>query len=248
MRLVLLPLIDTMLEYYNLPRGFERFREYISLLTGGTGDDMKLPIGGFNPMGKEHVAERLIGLKNLDAEKLVSEILNKMSPQFANVDPAGEYKVSISLADDLKGGWTNRFTTDYQHKFNTSAFLKRRFITIQFWTSDTLSIELIASRTMESIFRLVYQLQFPKQETLEEHIRQEAFVNNKLKLVSGINPVDVAYYQRFYREHKDSIDYPLIFNFLYGDRAAENLGYKPMGIKDDFVGFLLADSLKVGNF
>ena len=243
MRLVLLPLIDTMLEYYNLPRGFERFREYISLLTGGTGDDMKLPIGGFNPMGKEHATEKLMELKNLDAENYISEILDEMNSEFANDDQAIEYKVSISLADDLKGGWTNRFTTDYQHKFNTTAFIKRRFITVQFWTSDTLTKELIEFRTEESIYRLIYQLKFPKQETLEEHIRQEAFVNDKINLFSEIQLGDINHYKKFYKEHRDSKDYPVIFNFLYGDKAAESLGYIPIGIKDDFAGFWIAKEL-----
>jgi hypothetical protein len=243
MRFVLLPLIDTMLEYYSLPQGFERFKEYISLLTGGSGDDMKLPIGGFNPMGKEHVTEKLIELKNLGAEKHISEILDKMNSDFANDNQAIEFKVSISLADDLEGGWTNRYTTDYQHKFNTSAFIKRKFITIQFWTSDQLSKDLIEFRTMESVYRLIYQLQFPKQETLEEHIRQEAFVNDKMGSVSGIEPGDLNHYKAFYLEHKDSTDYPLIFNFLYGDKAAENLGYKPGGIKDNFAGFRTAKEI-----
>jgi len=243
MRFVLLPLIDIMLEYYSLPRGFERFREYISLLTGGSGDDMKLPIGGFNPMGKEHVTEKLIELKNLEAENIIANILDKMNPEFEDNDSSDEYKVSISLADDLKGGWTNRYTTDYQHKFNTSAFIKRKFITIQFWTSDVISKELIEARTRESIYRLIYQLKFPRQETLEEHIQQEAFVNEKLDSVAGIKTGDVDYYKTFYFEHKDSTDYPLIFNFLYGDRAAENLGYKPIGIKDDFAGFFLVAEL-----
>ena len=38
---------------------------------------MKLPIGGFNPMGKEHVTEKLIELKNLEAENIIANILDK---------------------------------------------------------------------------------------------------------------------------------------------------------------------------
>ena len=46
----LLPIIETMLDFYQKPRAPERFHAYLQLLQGNTKNDLVLPIGGFNPM------------------------------------------------------------------------------------------------------------------------------------------------------------------------------------------------------
>ena len=66
----LLPIIETMLDFYQKPRTPERFQAYLQLLQGSTKNDLALPIGGFNPMGKEHVSEKLIELQKIDAERI----------------------------------------------------------------------------------------------------------------------------------------------------------------------------------
>jgi len=38
--------------------------------------------------------------------------------------------------------------------------------------------------------------------------------------------------EAYYLANKKSEEFDLIFNFLYGDIASENLGYKKYGIKD----------------
>ncbi len=242
MPLALLPVVDLMLEYYELPGGFERFKEYIRLLTGGTGDDMKLPIGGFNPMGKAHVKEKLLELKNLKAEAIMSGIISEFNSK-DQLFGSETFHVSVSLADDLKGGWTNRYTTDYQAKFNSGSIIKRKFQPVGFWTSDSVSKELIELRTKETLYRLQYQLKFPKPETLEDHVKQEAFVNTALGQESDTSITDYSEIKDFYTVHKTTIEYPVIFNFLYGDQAAEELGYKPIGIKIPFAGFEFAGAL-----
>src|SRR5580700_4175842 len=99
MQFELLPLIDQMIEYYGLPGGFERFKEYLRLLTGDTHDEVHLPIGGFNPLGKEHVLDKLKELKEIDAEKLIAERINEINQGIADRTPGRTIKVSLSLAD-----------------------------------------------------------------------------------------------------------------------------------------------------
>src|SRR4051812_29048824 len=50
------PLLAVQRELYDLPRGMDRFRKYLGVMTGGT-DDIVLPLGGMNPMGKHHVPD-----------------------------------------------------------------------------------------------------------------------------------------------------------------------------------------------
>jgi len=244
MRFESLPLVDLMIEYYGLPRGFERFQEYIRLLTGDSKDDMQIPIVAFNPMGKEHVLDKLNELKLIDAEKIISNCISEINPEIIGQNADRIFKVSLSLADVLKGGWTNRYTTDYQTKFNNSAFLKRNFCTVMFWTSDEITVDLVLARTREFLYRTIYQLEHTKPETLEEHIRQEAYVSNKANPYPGTKIEDLDYYQIIYELNHTTIYYPFIFNFLYGDKAAMDLGYTPIGIKEDFAGFKFADILE----
>ena len=54
MTLEYVPLLKVQRDLYDLPRGIERFREYIQTMTGG-GDELKLPLVAMNPMGKDHL-------------------------------------------------------------------------------------------------------------------------------------------------------------------------------------------------
>ena len=67
------PVLDLMLEFYEHPRNQERFDLYLKLLQGSSKSDLELPIGGYNPMAKEHITEKLKELLNLDAEKIISQ-------------------------------------------------------------------------------------------------------------------------------------------------------------------------------
>ncbi len=82
---------------------------------GNTKDDMTLPIGGFNPMAKEHVLDKILELKQMDAEGIIQDALDHLNENL-NEDKR-EFKVVLNLSDDLKGGWTNRYVSDYDCKF-----------------------------------------------------------------------------------------------------------------------------------
>ena len=66
MTLEYLPLLKVQRDLYDLPRGIERFREYIQTMTGG-GDELKLPLVAMNPMGKGHLPPFLDHLLAIDA-------------------------------------------------------------------------------------------------------------------------------------------------------------------------------------
>lgn len=232
-----------MIEYYDQPRGFERFKDYLKLLTGGKDDDVVLPIVTFNPMAKEHVKEKLEQLKELNVEAIISEIAKDIQKEIYDVLPEKKIQVSLALADDLKGGWTNRYTTDYQAKFNSYSMLKRNFCNVMFWASDTISEELIRVRTKEYLYRTMYQLQRPEPVSLQDHIMQEAFVAHNAGIKPSVDQQLIDHYKTAFAFNKKITDYPFIFNFLYGDHAARQLGYQPLGFVHDFGGYELAPYL-----
>jgi hypothetical protein len=153
MHFELVPILDTMRDFYEKPRDLDRFQAYLSLLQGETKGDLARPIGGFNPMAKAHVLDKLNQLKNLYAEKIMAETLVNISSKQLNVPI---FKVSLTLADDWQGGWTNRFTADFDSKFKLNALINRQFCTPVFWTSEDYSVDLIQERTLEYAFRTQY--------------------------------------------------------------------------------------------
>jgi hypothetical protein len=220
----LIPIIDTMVEFYSVPPSIERFNKYLSILEGQTKGELEVPIAAYNPMAKEHVRERLLELKELHAEDLIVETLAGFNQEFKNLNPEITLGVCLNLADDLYGGWTNRITTDYQSKFQINALVKRSFCTPHFWTSEAFSKELIISRTEEYVFNTLYFLEHGKPVTLNDHSQQLKFVLGKLGEKSPI--CSLKHFEKF----KSSEDYSVIINFLYGDETAIELGFKSLGV------------------
>lgn len=220
----LLPTVDLMLDLYEQPRTFERFQEYLKALQGDAGGDLALPIHGFNPMAKEQVAENLATLKALGAEQVMGEALLELN-QFLKNDPRRDnFQVALNLADDLKGGWTNRYTTDYDSKFNFRGIFSRRFCTPFFWTSEMYSPQMIRQRTLEYAFRSLRWLDCPNPQTLGEHISQEQFAATHTAAVLKTKLPQPSL-DSVWQKHEASTDYFLIFNYLYGEEAAVSLGF-----------------------
>ncbi len=159
-----------MIDLYSIPRSPARFQEYLSLLQGGKKGDLNLPISGFNPMAKEHILQKLAELKELSAEQIITDTVEGINRTFSEEEPNTTFRMVLNLADDLKGAWTNRYTTDYDSKFKINALVNRAFCTPYFWTSEIYTEQLIRTRTLECIFRTINWVQHPKPKTLKDHI------------------------------------------------------------------------------
>ena len=159
-------------------------------------------------MAKEHVSEKLRELRALNAEAIMCENISTIKYQKNTT-----FKVVLNVLDDLKGGWTNRFTSDYQSKFKLSGFLSRNFIVPVFWSSEHYSKELIQERTLEYCYRSIYWLEHNKPITLRDHLLQEKFVCDRVN--GSLNKLNVAHLMNLYLEHKDSIDPVLISCFFW---------------------------------
>lgn len=236
MKFELLPTIDIMLKLYEKPRTVERFQEYLKTVQGDTKGDLAMPISGFNPMAKEHLLDKLTELRELKAEQLMVETLAELDSKitFQSTDI---FKVALNLSDDLKGGWTNRYTTDYDSKFKINALVNRKFCTPIFWTSESFTTELIRERTLEYAWRTVYWVQKPKPKTLRDHVEQEKFVAQQIDYKNLRKRADQEELLTFYNKHQEADNYQLIFNFFYGDAASKSLEFPTYGIKADMAGF-----------
>ena len=72
MKLSLLPLLQIQRDLYAMPRGMERFREYIKTMTDPDTGDLALPLVAMNPMGKDHIPALIDEYIALDAERIAS--------------------------------------------------------------------------------------------------------------------------------------------------------------------------------
>jgi len=236
------PILSEIKELYHQPISEGRFAKYLKKLKGNSKGDLQLPIAGFNPMAKEHVLQKIEALERLNAEELINDTIQEFNAKLDS-DGGEVYLVVINLADDLKGAWTNFYTTDFESKFKLNAFIERRFCVPYFWTSEGYSEDLIIARTTAYLNRTIYWLKNPKPKTLKDHLDQEIFVaSNSFRELRNLDQQDIQAMDSFYHLHKHSQDHDIIFNFFYGNAASESLGYKQHGIENvtayDYANFL----------
>ena len=77
MKLSFLPLLQVQRDLYALPRGMERFREYIKTMTDPETGDLALPLVAMNPMGKDHVPALIDQYLALGAEQIAQDAMTR---------------------------------------------------------------------------------------------------------------------------------------------------------------------------
>jgi hypothetical protein len=236
----LVPLLEIMRDYHRLPRNQERFEAYISMVTGGaqqTADLALAPLVAMNPMGKDHVLERLEAWIELDAERCVAALLEEAAPRLEVVLPP--LKIGLVIVDDLKGGWTNRYFNDAGFRFKLTGIKKTGWVSVPLWSSEAPNLERLRLQTLETVARVAYFWQRGEPQTLREMLRQEgqvaAFAGREVTLDAD----DLLYTRAILELLLDSMHQPTVMAALYGDEAAISLGYPPLGVSPR-AGFELA--------
>ena len=224
----LVPMLQVQRDLYDIPRGWTRFERYLAVMTGGT-DDIILPLPVFNPMGKAHVAEVLDALIRIDAEKVASEAIHEAEHRL--VDVGAQLKVGLVLADDAGGGWTNRWLTETQTRFMPQATIQRGWAVVVFWTSEFPTRELVGQEVIATLYRTLTIIRNGPPVTLRQMMAQEgqaaAFAG---AMQPTLDPEDLTYSREVIRPYLDSQHFPTVFSCLYGDEAAREVGYKPLGL------------------
>jgi hypothetical protein len=221
------PLLHVERKLYDVPRGRERFDAYVATMTMGTGE-AALPLTALNPMGREHVAAAIDRMIELGIEDGASEAASEAQRRLAAVEDS--LRVAVVVADDLKGGWTNRYFTEMANRFERKYEVEHGWATVLFWTSEEPSLERARTQTLGAIYRALHQRRRGAATTLRAMMEQEGraarFAGERMHL-------DAAELQRsraIIEPHLDSTSYPVIAAALYGDDAGASLGYPPLGL------------------
>lgn len=230
-------LLQIQRDLHDIPRGMERFNAYLRTMSNDAGDDVRYPPLVFlNPMGREHVAARLDEWIALGGETIAADALQEAASRLPSFPH--DFQHGLGIADDVMGGWTNRYSSDASMRFERSA-LKRRWMASLLWVSETPSAEHMRQLVFQTVYRSWYLLEHGQPNTLRQIMAQEGGAAHFAGYLPHLDSDDIAYSREVLQPHLDSSDYPICFVGMYGDAAANVLGYPPMGLSER-AGFAVA--------
>ena len=223
-----IPLLRIQRELYAMPRGMERFREYIRTMTDADTGDLALPLVAMNPMGKDHVPALIDDYVALGAEEIAEQAVRSV---IAKTDVS--YRVGLVVSDDLKGGWTNRWAGEFSHRIEESAIRKRGWVVGILWTSEPASAQNVRDAVLTSIYRAEYLQSHAAPQTLGEMLDQEGYAMARAGCTTPqLDDDDLAYTRSVIRPHLGATDRATVMACLFGDPAAKALGYPPQGLSE----------------
>jgi hypothetical protein len=238
MKLEYVPLLQVQRDLYQMPRGFDRFREYLSTMIEPETGDLKLPLVAMNPMGKDHLPVFLDRLLALDADGEAARAAAEAEENLSN--RPGEFRVTTVVSDDLMGGWTNRYASEFGYRFGGKPYYKRGWIAALLWTSETYTLERVHEEVLSCIYRLAHIQQHGYAHTLGEMMAQEGYA---MAMAGATTPTldddDLAYTRTVLAPYLDQTGEPTLIAALFGDPGAHELGYTPLGLSPR-AGFALA--------
>jgi hypothetical protein len=247
MKFEFVPLFDELRCLYLTPPGPQRFQAYIDLAVGVANAAKDIPFPPLltvNPMAKEHALARLDEWIALDAEHHTKAALQEATDRLQPTEYSQTVKVGLSFIDDVHGGWTNRTLNDLA-KFKTGeAVRKSGWLSVQLWTSETADIDTLRSTVLESARRAAYAVEHGDPKRLHQMIQQEGVAAKFASRALKFDVEELEYSRSVIQPYLDSTHQPTVIACLYGDDAAHELGYRPLGLSKN-AGFqiALADAL-----
>ena len=218
-------------DLYAMPRGMERFRAYIETMRDETTGDLALPLTAMNPMGKDHVPTLLDDYLALYAEGVAERAVAGAAGRLR--DLAGDFQTLLVIADDLKGGWTNRWASEFSHRFESHAMFKRGWIVGVLWTSEPASIQSVTDALATAIYRAASVARRGDGQTLGEMLDQEGEAMAMAALAGPVlDAEDVEYTRMVVGPLRGATDRATQVACVFGDPAARALGYEPKGLSE----------------
>jgi hypothetical protein len=209
---------------YQMPRTFERFAAYLSLVRVDTGAEA-LPLSKLNPMAKEHALAYVETLLAINAEDQVFAAAHDAAGQ---LDCEDALNVLLVLMDDAKGGWTNRAFSEFAHRYENKYEVKHGWATVVIWTAEEPTPELLRRRAFESVYRTIDERRNGPVRTLRAILDREI----RTQRFAGVtSPYEAPAYRAKVEPYLDAHAAPIVMAALYGDTVAASLGYPPLGIE-----------------
>ena len=245
MQIQYVPLLELQRDLYRLPRGMERFREYLRTMVNDEGDDVALPpLVAMNPMAREHVPALIDEYLEQSADQVAA--IAVAEAEKATGDVPGEFKLGVVACDDLMGGWTNRYATEFAMRCGNNARDTKRsperskWITVPLWSSERASVAQLRVEILVAALRVAYRITHGPAGTVREMLSQEGHCMHRAGCQWPVlDPEDIEYTREAIRPHLEAEDMPTAITCLFGDVAARSLGFPCLGLSNR-AGFALA--------
>jgi hypothetical protein len=231
MKLTYVPLLATLRAVYAIPRGRERFETYLNTVLNKDRSDIGvLPLLAANPMAKEHVTALLDDLLALNAEGIGARVMAEAAGRLA--DEPGEFQVALTVCDDLKGGWTNRYANEFDFRVGYGPHGKRFWGPIGvLWSSEPASERAVREAVLTAIHRTAYMQTHGAPTTLRDILTQEGQVMAQAGCVGPtLDPEDVEYTREVLVPYLGATDKRTVMECMFGDGPCSTLGFTPRGL------------------
>ncbi len=237
MNLDYIPLLQVQRDLQAMPRDHERFQEYLRIMTNAHGDlGMLVPLLAANPMAKEHVTAILDAYLALEADTIGADVLAAASARLKDISGTG--KVTLVVADDMLGGWTNRYDYEYRLRFQCGGppatlphWLNHFWIYGVLWSSETATERAVREALLTAIYRTAYVCAHGPARSLRDMLVQEGAV---MTMAGCSGPVldeeDIAYTRAVIDPFLDANDMRTVVECMFGDAAGQTLGFTPRGL------------------
>jgi hypothetical protein len=233
MQLEYVPLLQIQRELQGMPRNYDRFRAYLRTITPDRVNLELPPLVAMNPMGKDHVTALLDALLALDADGIATRSVAEASVELAN-EP-GDFKIGLVIADDLMGGWTNRYANEFTFRFPSEMslprWLKHAWLTAVLWSSEPASERAVREAILTAVYRMAYLRQHGSARTLRDKLAQEGAVMTRAGCCGPVlDEEDLTYTREVLKAYLDADDMRTTIECLFGDAAGRTLGFTPRGL------------------
>jgi hypothetical protein len=229
MWLTFVPILGALRRLYDMPRDDTRFNAYIGLIGQG-GHDGLVPLSGFNPMARDHVAGALDALIAIEAEHVATDAVREVEPRLRGLPPewGTELRLMLVLLDDLGG--THRPASELQIRTDQRALLARRWIAPVFWTSDSPTPEGIRATTQAAIYRALFHIALGAPRSAGRILEQERRALAFARAGEALLPEEETALRAAVTPWLDARDTGTQLAVLLGDEAAVALGHEARGI------------------
>jgi hypothetical protein len=229
MKLEYVRLLSIQRDLYRIPRGPDRFQDYLRTMLDPVTRDLRLPLGAMNPMAKDHVPAFLDLLEGIGADDAGARATEEGAASLSTVP--GSYRVGLVVADDVAGGWTHRAAAELAHRRGEPTLLRRGWITGMLWASERYDASDVREEVLTSVYRTAHIVERGAARTLRGMLIQEG---NAMRRAGARNPVlepnRLVHAREVLRPILDREDQATLIAALFGDEAARELGHEPLGL------------------
>lgn len=223
------PTLRTMAGVYALSREggpkSPRFAAYVSQTPTNWG------LVPFNPMAGEAALDAVSALIALDAETLAQHAAQQ-------VVTACDYaeKITLAIAVRSKGLWTDRIATEVDERVTAKPRVPHRGV-ISLWSREEISTEDIAREAAAEAVRVMWHAQHGVADSLSRVLACEGLayalagsVGDLGPYATQVSPEETVAVIEAFEVLGDSTKASEIAGVLYGDEAAKEMGWTPLGI------------------